>query len=115
MTGCHSGVTVKFREVANKDLLITHCVLHRESLSAKNLPPELNNVMNNAVKIINVIRGRALHSRLFEALCDSIGSQHKHLLFHAEGSWLSRERVLAHLFELREEAKQFLTKNPHPP
>jgi len=115
MTGCHSGVTVKIREVANKDLLITHCVLHRESLSAKNLPPKLNNVMNSAVKIINVIRGRALHSRLFEALCDSIGSQHKHLLFHAEGSWLSRERVLARLFELREEAKQFLTKNPHPP
>jgi len=75
---------VKIREVANKDLLITHCVLHRESLSAKNLSPELNNVMNGAVKITNVIRGRALHSRLFEALCDSIGTQHKHLLFHAE-------------------------------
>jgi len=64
--------------------------------------------MNGAVKIINVIRGRALHSRLFDALCDSIGSQHNHLLFHAEVSWFSRGRVLARLFELREEAKQFL-------
>ena len=63
MNGCHSGVTVKIRELANEDLLITHCVLHRESLSAKNRSPELNNVMNGAVKITNVIRGRALHSK----------------------------------------------------
>ena len=67
MTGCHWGVTVKIREVANKHLLITHCVLHRESLSFKNLSPDLKNVMNGAVKIINIIHGRALHSRLFEA------------------------------------------------
>ena len=36
MIGCHSGVTLKIREVANKDLLITHCVLHRKNLSSEN-------------------------------------------------------------------------------
>ena len=90
MMGCHSGVTAKFRDVANKDFLITHCILHRENLSAKKLSPELNDVLNGAVKMVSDIRGRALHSRLFEALCDSIGSQHHHLLFHVEVRWLSR-------------------------
>ena len=115
MVGCHSGVTAKIREVANKDLLITHCVLHRENLSAKKLSPELNDVLSGAVKIVNDIRGRALRSRLFEALCDSIGSQHHHLLFHAEVPWLSRGRILTRLFELGEEAKQFLRERNFPP
>ncbi|XP_076805614.1 zinc finger MYM-type protein 6-like [Clavelina lepadiformis] len=72
MIGCHSGVTMKIKEVANKDLLITHCVLHRENLSDKKLSPGLKSSQSGAVKIINYIRSRALHSRLFEALCDSI-------------------------------------------
>ena len=78
MIGCHSGVTAKIREVANKDLLITHCVLHWKNLSAKKLSPELNDVLNGAVEVVNDIRGQALHSRLFEVLYDSIGSQHHH-------------------------------------
>ena len=39
---CHSGGTAKIRDVANKELLITHCILHRKNLSAKKLSPELN-------------------------------------------------------------------------
>ena len=108
MIGCHSGVTAKIREVANQDPLITHCILHRENLSSKKMSPELNDVIKDAVKIVNYIRGRALHSRLFEALCDSMGSQHRHLIFHAEVRWLSRGRVLTRLFELREEVEIFL-------
>ena len=105
--GFHTGVTAKIKHVSNKDLLITHCILDRENLFAKKLSPELNDVLNGTVKIVNDIGGRALHSRLFEALCDSISSQHHHLLFHVEVRWLSIGRVLTHLFELREEEKQF--------
>ena len=110
MMGCHTGLTAKIKDVANKDLLITHCILHREKLFAKKLSPELNDVLNGAVKIVNDIGGRALHSKLFEVLCDSIGSQHHHLLFHVEIRWLSIGRVLTHLFELREEEKQYFCK-----
>ena len=65
MMGCHSGVTVKVRDLANKDLLITHCILHRENLSSKKLSFELHDVLKGTVKIVNGIRCRALHSRLF--------------------------------------------------
>ena len=110
MMGCHTDVTAKIKNVANKDLLITHCILDRENLFAKKLSPEFNDVLNGAVKIVNDIGGRALHSRLFEALGDSIDSQHHHLLFHVKINWLSIGRVLTHLFELREEEKQFFCK-----
>ena len=97
MIGCYSSIHAKIREVANKDLLITHCVLHQENLSTKKLSPELNNILNGAVKIVNDIHGQALHSRLCDALCDSIGSQHHHLLFHTEVWWFSRGHVLTRL------------------
>ena len=74
--GCYTGVTAKIKDVANKDLLITLCILHQKNLFAKKISPESNVVLNGAVKIVNDIGGRALHPRDFEALCDSIGSQH---------------------------------------
>ena len=50
MMECHSGVIAKIRDMANKNLLITHCLLHREHLSAKKLSPELNDVLNGTIE-----------------------------------------------------------------
>ena len=35
MTGCRSGVIAKIKEVAHKEMLAPHCIIHREHLSAK--------------------------------------------------------------------------------
>ena len=96
MMGCHSGVIAKIRDVANKDLLITHCILLRENLSAKKLSPESNNVLNGAVKIADDIRGEHC-TRGSLRLCVISCSQHHHLLFHAEVRWLSKGRVFTRL------------------
>ena len=111
MIGRHSDVTANITEVANKNLPITHCILHWENFFAEKLSPELNHVLNSAVKIVNNIRGGALNSRLFEALCDSIVRYH--LLFHAEVRWLLRRRVLTRLFELKEAKQFFVTEYLH--
>jgi len=68
MTGCRSGVIGKIKEVAHKEMLATHCIIHREHLSAKKVSPELNKVLNCTVKIVNEIRSRSLNSRLFTTL-----------------------------------------------
>ena len=114
MTGYHSGVVAKIKEVAHKEMLFAHCIIHREHLASKKLSPDLKNVLTNAVKIVNAIKSRPLNSRLFQALCESMDSQHDHFLLHAEVRWLSRGRILSRLFELREETKHFLREMNSP-
>ena len=92
----------KIKKVANKIMLPTHCIIHHKYLTTQKLPLELNDVMIQAVNIINYICDRVLHLRLFEALCLTMAAQNRHLIFYAEVIWLSRGRVLPLLFELRE-------------
>lgn len=107
MVGRLSGVVAKVKKVGHPDILSTHCILHREQLASKKMSPELNEVLSDVINIVNLIRHKALNSRLFEALCEELGSQYTHLLLHAEVRWLSRGKILSRLFALREEVKLF--------
>jgi hypothetical protein len=71
----------------------------------------LKNVSNTSVKMVNFIKSRPLQSRLFEKLCEEMGSIHKSLPPHTEVRWLSRGKVLTRLVELREVAAIFLDEN----
>lgn len=93
----------------NPDTIFTHCFLHREALVAKSLVPELNDVLQTVVKMVNFIKSRPLKSRLFESLCSSMDANHTQLLLHTEVRWLSRGRVLQRFYELREELLIFFT------
>jgi len=86
----------------------THCSIHREALATKTMAPELKNVLDRAVLIINFIKSRPLQARLFEILCKEMCRSHTALLFHAEVRWLSRGKVLTRLVELRDEILVFL-------
>ena len=74
-----------------------HCIIHREALASKKMSPELRAVMDDAVKIINVIQSRPLNHRLFETLCHESGTQHEQLLLHTDVRWLSRGKTLLRL------------------
>ncbi len=74
------------------------------------MPVLFDSVLNQSVKMINLIKSRPLNSRLFGVLCQEMGSGHEQLLLHTEVRWLSRGRVLQRLYELREEVKWFLTE-----
>ncbi|XP_025201805.1 protein ZBED8-like [Melanaphis sacchari] len=101
----HSGTLMK-NEIP--DIVITHCFLHRHALASRTLPTDLKEIMMTAVKVVNFIRSRALHHRLFKVLCQEMGAEHEVLLYYTEVRWLSRGQVLKRLFELRDEISYFL-------
>ncbi len=74
------------------------------------MPVLFDSMLNQSVKIINLIKSRLLNSRLFGVFCQEMGSGHEQLLLHTEVRWLSRGRVLQRLYELREDVKCFLTE-----
>ncbi|XP_075325271.1 LOW QUALITY PROTEIN: zinc finger BED domain-containing protein 5-like [Odontesthes bonariensis] len=113
MCGRHSGVAARIREVA-PEMRWTHCSIHREALAVKKMPDELKSVLDSAVKTVNFIKVRPMHSRLFQVLCDEMGSEHVQVLLHTEVRWLSRGRVLSRLFELHREVLMFLQDKTFP-
>lgn len=107
MTGRHSGVAARIREVA-PEIRWTHCSIHREALAVKKMPGGLKSVLDAAVKTVNFIKARPMNARLFRVLCEEMGSEHVQLLLHTEVRWLSRGKVLSRLFELHREVQIFL-------
>lgn len=106
MTGRVRGLVSRVQSIAPL-VKAKHCCIHREQLAVKHMPPCLKTVLDEAVKIVNLIRGRPLHTRLFTALCEEIGSEHMKLFYITEVRWLSRGKVLTRLFEHRDEVQIF--------
>ncbi|RVD91737.1 Zinc finger MYM-type protein [Tubulinosema ratisbonensis] len=110
MTGKNVGFKSFFQTANYKHITFTHCLIHREALAAKKLTPELNDMLQNVVKIINFIKSQALNSRLFSNLCKDRDSNYTSLLLHAEVRWLSRGQSLKRFLLLKDEIKIFLNK-----
>lgn len=88
----------------------THCIIHRESLAAKNITPELNSVMNIIIKVVNYIKTRPVKARFFQKLCEELGAAHTSLIYYCNSRWLSRGNVLARVHELRNEIYTYLQR-----
>ena len=111
MTGHTAGFQGRVKSASDVSITFTHCMIHREALVAKKLSPELNKVVQDAVKIINFIKSRALNSRLFANLCDEMESDHNKLLLHGEVRWLSKGKALKRLLLLLRVVIIFLSQS----
>ena len=107
MKGRPSGVVTRIQSVA-PNAVFTHCSIHRKALAARTLQSSFKDVLDNAIKVVNLIKARALNSRVFTIMCNDMGVEHDKLLLHTEVRWLSRGKVLLRLFELRAEVRLFL-------
>ena len=107
MLGCRSGFMTRVKS-ANPDMKNVHCMLHRQALASKTLPPELKSVLDDVVSVINYMKGSALATRTFRLLCQDLDSEHENLLYHTEVRWLSRGNVVSRVFSLRKEIEVFL-------
>ena len=109
MLGSRSGFITKVKQ-KNPLIVGTHCVIHREALAAKTLPPAIQNILTAVIKVVNYIKNSALNTRLFTELCRDMGTDHENLLYYTSVRWLSKGNMLARVYELRNEVKQFLEK-----
>ena len=111
MMGKRAGFVAKVKEHATPErVTFTHCMIHREALTAKHMSLDLDTVLRDAVKIINYIKNNALNSRLFTNICKEQDSNYTSLLMHAEIRWLSRGYSIQRLLQLKDELVMFLTE-----
>ena len=110
MIGSRSGfqALVKHRAPAVKGV---HCMIHRQALASKTLPEPLSNVLQHSISLVNYVKGNALNSRLFKELCEETNAEYNALLFHTKVRWLSKGNMIARVFQLRNEIKNFCEKH----
>jgi hypothetical protein len=60
----------------NYDVVTTHYFLHREVLVSKTLGDEMKKVLDDATKMVNFIKQRPVHSRMFKKLCENLDKEH---------------------------------------
>jgi hypothetical protein len=61
MLGCRSGFQALIKTVA-PNAIGTHCVIHRQVLAAKTLPPGLKQIMSLVIQAVNFITPSSLSS-----------------------------------------------------
>ena len=110
MTGSIKGVVSRIKK-ENPECSNSHCALHRHQLATKGMPPELSNVLDDVIKIVNFVKSRPLKARIFSVICKEMGSIHCNLLLHTSVRWLNRGKVLAKVFELRNKLLIFFEEN----
>ena len=80
----------------------------------KKMSSVLNDVLTDAIKVINFIQSRPLNHRLFQSFCRDSWSDHQQLL-HTDVRWLSLGKTLQRLFELPNEVSDFFVgPDTHP-
>ena len=107
MQGRKKGFVAKVLE-RNQNVRIVHCMIHREVLVSKALPPILKETLGEVINVVNYIKANALRSRIFAALCDAMDSDYTTLLFHTDVRWLSKGKVLNRFVFLKVEIISFI-------
>ena len=110
LTGYTAGFHARVRSASDTPVTFTHCMIHREALVAKKISPDLNAVVQDAGKVINLTKSRALDTRIFANLCDEMESEFTTLLLHCEIRRLSKGKALKRLLMLKNKVVIFLTE-----
>ncbi|GFW51603.1 SCAN domain-containing protein 3 [Trichonephila clavipes] len=111
MMGKKNGC-LKLLKDANPEMILVHCVIHRQNLVSKNISPVLNEVLHTVIKCVNIIKASAKCERLFNLFCEEQNEDHVRLLLHTEVRWLSKGNCLKRFMELFYTLSDFLNDKP---
>ena len=59
-----------FLKSENPNVIICHCVIHRQHLVAKNISVRHNQFLKTVIKVVSKIKADTLNTRLFKQLCN---------------------------------------------
>lgn len=112
MSGQYGGLQALIREKAPAARW-THCLIHREALASQEVSPDLNEVLETIMSVVNYIKTRPQKARFFRNMCIDMGAEHTSLLYYCKSRWLSRGNVVSRVYELRNEIFLYLTEERH--
>ncbi|KAG8235751.1 hypothetical protein J437_LFUL016166 [Ladona fulva] len=97
--------------------MFLHCIstlylAHQQALCAKYV--DISGVLNPVVKMVNLIRLRGLNHRHFRDMLKNTNTESQDLPHYTAVRWLSCEKVLSRIFELRKEICDFLESKGKP-
>jgi hypothetical protein len=81
--------------------------VHQENLCAKSFPG-FEHVTSVVTKVVNSIQSKAVNHRQFRNLLSELGAQCGEMVHYSEVWWLSRSKMLKHIFSLREKVQDFM-------
>ena len=109
MVGKNNGFVKRFLDVIQtKNVLVSHCIIHQESLCSKVLG--LGEVMKNVVSCFNYIRSRGLNHRQFKSFLQALNSDYPDVNYFCAVSWLSRAATLKRFWDLKEPIQTFMER-----
>ncbi|GFQ86541.1 SCAN domain-containing protein 3 [Trichonephila clavata] len=91
MMGKENGY-LKLMKEENSNMLLVHCVIHRENLVAKYISPVVNVIFNLAIKCINATKANAKRECFFKSFWEEQNEDHIHvrLILHTDVRWQSK-------------------------
>ena len=89
-----------------------HCMIHREVLASKKTSPGLNIVLTTVMYNHRNLYKNETRKIIFSALSRDMGAVHS--IFYCEARWLSCEKFLQRVHELREAIAIFLEEGIRP-
>ncbi|KAJ8012488.1 hypothetical protein DPEC_G00043330 [Dallia pectoralis] len=109
MMGREKGAVSRLKE-DNPELLSYHCIIHM-SVLCSTLSEHHAEVMNTITTLVNFLRASSAHQhRLLREFLSEVGAPANDLLLHSNVRWLSKGKVLAHFWKIRNEIKDFLAQ-----
>ena len=79
--GKHSGFITRQKNLAPHVYHI-QCFIHKQHLASKKLREELEDALNLAISIVNIIEANSLNHRIFQQICHDEDKEHVVLLLH---------------------------------
>ncbi|XP_065147064.1 SCAN domain-containing protein 3-like [Paramisgurnus dabryanus] len=109
MMGREKGAVSRLKE-DNPELLSYHCIIHL-SVLCSTLSEHHAEVMNTITKLVNFLRASSAHQhRLLREFLAEVDAPANDLLLHSNVRWLSKGKVLARFWKIRNEIKDFLAQ-----